>query len=732
MPFLAKDSGQTIKQHNADLLKQLKILEVNYPNMLSSTHWQILKLACEYHDLGKINPKSQQKINKNTKMMPGEVYHNLLSANLIDIRTLKQTYNKTDLKALTHAVALHHDRFLTSSQQDIYQKGVKSLIKPAKQLTIDVPINPDLSKPISQKWYALGKYPQPSDSYYLLYILIKGLLNRLDYAASGHYNIESENRLLLNENILPTLRKDLNEPNLEFNPLQKFSLDNQNNSLLITAQTGMGKTESAINWLNNDKSFFVLPLRSASSAIYNRLHDKYKIDNDHLALLTSDTQNVLSNSVNNETEYFQQLNESKNLSKQLTIATIDQIFSFVFHYKGFEEKLATLTYSKIVIDEIQMYEPNLLAYIIFGLKELQQYNTKFQIMTATLSPFVVDLLKQQNIKFVQPKPFIDKQINYRHNVKINHQQLTTDEIVKHYDHNKLLVIVNTVKKAQKLFIMLQQALPNENIHMIHSRFINQDRRHLEEEIQNFTKSNNSGIWIGTQVVEASLDIDFDCLLTELSELNGLFQRMGRCYRKRNFKPTQNHKYNVFVYDGGQDDPSGIKNNNKSVVNYQLFLLSKLALKDIDGFLTEEDKLKLINQNYTTENLSKTTNYNEPSYLEQVHQCLTYLQQLQTKHISKSDMQSKFRNIDSVNAIPFIVYQENKVEIDNQIEILKDKTSSRIAKTKARNKINQFEINIQSFILRRSKQPFITNDFLNKEHYKILSKDFIYDHQKGLQ
>lgn len=732
MPFLAKDSGQTIKQHNIDLLKQLELLKTNYPNILSSTHWQILKLACEYHDLGKINPKFQQKLNKNIKMMPGEVYHNLLSANLIDIKTLKHTYDKTDLKTLTHAVALHHDRFLNSDQQDIYQQGVKSLIEPAKQLTIDVPINPDLSKPISQKWYALGKYPQPADSYYLLYVLIKGLLNRLDYAASGYYNVESQNRSLLNQNILPVLRKDLDEPNLEFNPLQKFSLAHQNDNLLITAQTGIGKTESAINWLNNDKSFFILPLRSASSAIYNRLHNKYKIDKNHLALLTSDTQNVLSNNVNNETEYFQQLNESKNLSKQLTIATIDQIFSFVFHYKGFEEKLATVAYSKIVIDEIQMYEPNLLAYIIFGLKELQQYNTKFQIMTATLSPFVVDLLKQQNINFIQPKPFIDKQVDHRHSVKINHQQLTTDEIVKHYAHNKLLVIVNTVKKAQSLFTTLKQALPNESIHMIHSRFINQDRRHLEEEIQNFTKNDDSGIWIGTQVVEASLDIDFDCLLTELSELNGLFQRMGRCYRKRNFKPTQDHKYNIFVYDGGQDNPSGIRNNNKSVVNYQLFSLSKLALKNIDSFLTEEDKLTLINQNYTTENLSKTTNYNEPSYLEQVQQCLTYLKQLQTKHISKSDMQAKFRNIDSVNAIPLTVYQKNKTEIDNQIKILEDKASSRIAKNKAHNKINQFEINIQSFMLFRSKNPFIPIHSLNDAHYKVLSKDFTYDHQTGLQ
>ncbi len=71
--------------------------------------------------------------------------------------------------------------------------------------------------------------------------------------------------------------------------------------------------------------------------------------------------------------------------------------------------------------------------------------------------------------------------------------------------------------------------------MIHSRFIRRDRRQKEKDINAFSKNTKTGIWIGTQVVEASLDIDFDLLITELSELSSLFQRMGRCYRKRNYE-----------------------------------------------------------------------------------------------------------------------------------------------------------------------------------------------------
>lgn len=57
----------------------------------------------------------------------------------------------------------------------------------------------------------------------------------------------------------------------------------------------------------------------------------------------------------NITNYKEYVERSRQLSQQLTISTIDQIFSFVYHYQGFESKVATLSYSKVIVDEIQMY-----------------------------------------------------------------------------------------------------------------------------------------------------------------------------------------------------------------------------------------------------------------------------------------------------------------------------------------------------------------------------------------
>ena len=62
--------------------------------------------------------------------------------------------------------------------------------------------------------------------------------------------------------------------------------------------------------------------------------------------------------------------------------------------------------------------------------------------------------------------------------------------------------------------------------LLHSRFIRRDRNLLEQKIMEFSESDEVGIWVTTQIVEASLDIDFDILHTEMCTADSLLQRMG--------------------------------------------------------------------------------------------------------------------------------------------------------------------------------------------------------------
>ena len=88
---------------------------------------------------------------------------------------------------------------------------------------------------------------------------------------------------------------------------------------------------------------------------------------------------------------------------------------------------------------------------------------------------------------------------------------------------KVLVIVNTVNAANETYEKIKEIDGNVNLNVLHSMYIQEDRSKLEHDIKEFARGNKNGIWITTQLVEASLDVDFDILHTELSTLDSLFQ-----------------------------------------------------------------------------------------------------------------------------------------------------------------------------------------------------------------
>jgi CRISPR-associated endonuclease/helicase Cas3 len=105
------------------------------------------------------------------------------------------------------------------------------------------------------------------------------------------------------------------------------------------------------------------------------------------------------------------------------------------------------------------------------------------------------------------------------------------------------VIVNTVKFAQRLSEQLEQALPDCTVICFHSRFLATDRARIEQELlqrigKNGTSQERSRvIVVGTQVLEQSLDLDFDYMVTELCPMDLLLQRSGRLHRHTRGRPA---------------------------------------------------------------------------------------------------------------------------------------------------------------------------------------------------
>ena len=691
--------NKSIIEHTNDLLDVLEILW-NLGYIKEERIYELIQKACIYHDIGKINKEFQKRVkNKGIKFDENkEVAHNVLSLYFIDESNFN---NKEDYLIVSNAVVNHHDYcdigLAIIEKSDIIENLLEGLD------------HKKVKKVIPAK---IASISQDIDA-----IKIKGYLHKCDYSASSGYTAEYENNFLEKslENVLNKWKLD--NQDASWNELQQYCIENKNENIIAIAQTGMGKTEAGLLWIGDNKGFFILPIRTAINAIYDRTK-KYISSyggnlEEQLGLLHSSSLEYLllqseDDKYDDKDEYIDKKEDkeiieyekiAKQLSLPINVSTIDQLFDFVYKYPAYELKLTTLSYSKIVIDEIQMYGPDLLAYLVYGLERIVEQGGKVAILTATLPPFVKELLSK-NIKFkIKEGGFTDN--SKRHNLKILDKRIDSNDICDKYmeneklnKSNKILVVCNSITQAQNLYEEISDILGNKNLHILHSKFIKCERLSKESEIIEFgktykdNKSNEldkqSGIWISTSIVEASLDIDFDYLFTELQDLNSLFQRLGRCNRKGKKDSSEN---NCYIYT--QIDERSFINGNRGYIDKDIFELSKEAISLWEGQISEKEKIELINK-YLTMDKIKNSNY-----IIQYKHTYNFIKNL-TPDTFKSD-EVKLRNILSKDIIPSPIYHEYNGDIKELELKLKDKSlnspENKGEKIKLQNKLKKYTVSV---------------------------------------
>ncbi|MBC1944728.1 CRISPR-associated helicase Cas3' [Listeria booriae] len=699
--YLAKSNPEeTIQKHTDNLLTNYKILQEIYPEI--PVNWYFLKLACLTHDLGKMNVYFQEKVSggrRNKKEIP----HNYLSVAFVPYKKLKEEgYSKEEIQLLFQAVARHHERDIHFTLEE-WSSEMQKLEQEWNGFTYEeLGDNRAYRNRIPSKYYQVSVRIFEGDNaqsfeLFIQYVLLKGLLNRIDFAASAYIDVEKPNDFLESalNNQLQTFRKS--NPDADWKPLQKYMYAHQQDNIIVVAETGMGKTEAGLLWLGNNKGFFTLPLRTAINAIYDRLAGSEtgiirENVTDRVGLLHSETYGQYlqrEKDIQDIEEYF---TKTRQMSLPITVCTLDQLFDFVFRYAGFEPKLATLSYSKVIIDEVQMYSPDLLAYLIVGLSYIQKVGGQFAILTATLPGIIPDLLAKNGVSFTRAEEdFISDRI--RHSLEVVHEQINSDFISDFYDGNRILVICNTVRVAKEMYEELEKIYGDE-VKLIHSQFIKRDRNAKSDAILADGHKTSEGpcIWVATQVVEASLDIDFDLLFTELSDLNGLFQRMGRCYRNRELDVATN----VYVFD---EKCSGIGKN--SVIDPLIHQNSRKVLQEVGGAISEAEKLALIDRVYSTEALAGS------DYYTAVIDNIDYVQSFHTYELEKKTVREKFRNINSVTVIPEPVFDENRAEIEGYMaEMAMKGKKNRRRRMVARTRLSEFMMDAPGYIVKKGDEKKI--------------------------
>jgi CRISPR-associated endonuclease/helicase Cas3 len=109
---------------------------------------------------------------------------------------------------------------------------------------------------------------------------------------------------------------------------------------------------------------------------------------------------------------------------------------------------------------------------------------------------------------------------------------------------QVLWIENTVAEAQAIFGKLAGCDIDIEVGLLHSRFLKTDRADNENYwVKLYGKDNaierqaKGRILVGTQVLEQSLDIDADFLVSRFAPTDMLLQRMGRLWRHENTRPA---------------------------------------------------------------------------------------------------------------------------------------------------------------------------------------------------
>lgn len=685
---------KTLAEHLDEIVKCAENFFTIYGDYFTDKEMKLVIMACKVHDVGKANYIFQTKVNPELKAIKAsDIPHGFLSAfcmNRIDFLKNNPECNNEDFYALLTSVYFHHNRIDIYDEEAFESYFEKYYLDHVRNFTNDKRIffrKTTHTKLLfsNNKKFAFQRVPE---DLWCEYMIVKGLLNKFDWTVSAGYDISEIGPDREIKQLCKAIKKELHE---NLRPVQEFMIDNSNKNVVVIAPTGSGKTEAALLWLNGEKGFYTLPLKVSSNAIYKRIKGRYKFENT--ALVHSDSMNMyLKESKGDLEEGYNNFEQAKLLSYPLTVCTVDQLFKFVYKALGTEIYGATLKYSKVIIDEIQSYSPKIVAALLYGLSVIKRMGGKFAIITATFPPVLKYFMEKCNL--IESADYIYEDFSKasdipRHRIHIVDGSFDIKAIMKESHDKKVLVICNTVSKAQNLYVEIRKEY--DNVRLLHSRFIREHRAILENDIMAFSNDvEATGIWITTQIVEASLDIDFDILYTEMCTADSLLQRMGRCNRAGK-KSTE--RPNIIIFNNERISKGKID----GIYDKDIYERSLEFLMQYEGkLLSETDKITYINKVYDTEQIRKTT------YFKQIEDNIEKFRYLKPVEYNADEVNEDFRDIHSITIMPDRIYNENYKLIEKITEFLKIPNLHKGVRKILKEKLTSLTLEVN--LLHRKKYP----------------------------
>lgn len=372
----------------------------------------------------------------------------------------------------------------------------------------------------------------------------RGLLKSADHFASALIKGTEENLKYTFE--IPDLSfyRDTKRKN-DLYPLSKISAVNEKLHTIVVAPTGAGKTDFLMKRTKR-RVFYTLPFQASINAMWARF--KQVVPNKDIRVLHAISKLVVG-SGNPEEQLLQPL-----VGSSIKVLTPYQLAGIVFGISGFESIALDIKGCDIILDEIHTYSGYSRSMVLEIVKVLKHFGCRIHIGTATMPTVLYNELLEVlgGEKAVYEVKLSEEELDQfnRHIIyKVESYEDTYSILAEAFKaKEKVLVVYNTIKRAQGIYDRIVEDFPNISKMLIHSRFRRCDR--LERELKlkdqfNGNGNNNRGITpcivVATQVVEVSLDISFDRMITECAPLDSMIQRFGRINRSRSKENIGNYR-----------------------------------------------------------------------------------------------------------------------------------------------------------------------------------------------
>jgi len=661
LPVLAKDNGETLRDHTRNCLNLYACFKDIFPKLElkcgKPSFYDDIATALFFHDFGKAAAGFQEQLKPNGQKW--HYRHEILSIPFVD------AFNREENQFIKELVLTHHktldDLSRYVEQEDTLDVSFKDRLSEIEKnlpylntLITEFPtlcpttciaqynqkpilslnFTKDIWEDLIRKIYRDLRDPLNQNDR-LLRILGKGFVNSCDYMASaGIKNVLKP---------LPDIRPVF--PFQSLTSVQTIAAQTKGNAIII-APTGSGKTEASLFWATNNldptggnRIFYTLPYTASINAMYLRLKEKfspyYAGDETCISLMHGKATYYLYKFYEEQEKFNWVKSISKRIYSPYKVMTPFQSIKHFFSLKGYEMGLLEMYRGLFIIDEIHAYDAKNTA-LILGITEYltSVLDAKFLIMSATLPAFIREL-------------FADC-LGISHEIRMTENELSMylrhsctvldGDIFDHLDlvkrnireKKKVLVVCNTVKRAQLLYTKLKNE--TQNSALLHGKFILLDRERIERSIA------DKNLLVGTQAIEVSLNIDYDVCFSEPAPIDALIQRFGRVNRRKDQNGFPLKKIcPVYVFTKGSE-------NDRYIYDQQKVMQTLNHLNSID--LLHENLLQQITDNVYSDGFgAQETEFKETKEL--FSKLINDLQPYTSKKRSESEFYNLFNSIEAV-------------------------------------------------------------------------------------